>query len=282
MPGCARLSDLRGLALAALIVGCGGAAAADRPSRVVSMNLCTDQLALLLADPDQILSLSFLSHDPRSSAMADAARAYPANHGRAEEVYLMAPDLVLAGTWTSRAAVGILRRLGLRVEELPPETGFDDLRAHLRRMGEWLDQQDRAEALIARFDADLARLETRGVGRGRVALYSANGYTTGEGTLAADILAAAGLANIAAEAGIPGGGTLPLERLILLAPDAVVTDRPYPGESRAEAIMDHPALAALDLPVSADQGAQWTCGTPAVLDAVREMADLARRIEARR
>ena len=35
-------------------------------ARIVSMNLCTDQLALMIADPGAIVSLSNLSHDRRS------------------------------------------------------------------------------------------------------------------------------------------------------------------------------------------------------------------------
>ena len=50
------------------------ASAADRP-RVASINVCTDQLLLALADPEQILGLSPYSRDAaRSWAAAQAAR----------------------------------------------------------------------------------------------------------------------------------------------------------------------------------------------------------------
>ena len=52
-----------------------GAIASDLP-RVVSVNVCTDQLVMLLADPDQILSLSDLSDDPRNSVMAEHAAQF--------------------------------------------------------------------------------------------------------------------------------------------------------------------------------------------------------------
>lgn len=42
------------------------------------MNLCADQLAILLAGPGQLRSVSFLAADPRASAMAEAAREMPA------------------------------------------------------------------------------------------------------------------------------------------------------------------------------------------------------------
>jgi iron complex transport system substrate-binding protein len=80
------------------------------------MNVCTDQLAMLIAGEGQLHSVSALASDPRTSAMAGEARAFPANHALAEEIFLMQPDLVLAGTFSARATVGLLRRLGFRVE----------------------------------------------------------------------------------------------------------------------------------------------------------------------
>ena len=76
---------MRGSRACALWVAAALAAApahADAPRRVVSMNLCTDQLAMLVAGEGQLLSVSPLSADPRGSAMADVAAGYPLNHGR--------------------------------------------------------------------------------------------------------------------------------------------------------------------------------------------------------
>jgi len=280
--GCARASRRLRALTAALGLALGAAHPAwAAPERVVSLNICTDLLALSLAGPGQVVSVSYLSQDPRLSPMAGVADAYPANHGRAEEVFLMKPDLVLAGTFAARPAVRMLRRLGVEVAEFPPERSFDDIRAHLTRMGQLLGQEETAAALVAAFDARLATFDVPDGKHPRVALYGPNGYTTGQGTLADDILAAAGFRNIAAEAGIPGGGTLPLEKLVLLQPDLIVTGARYPGASRAEALLDHPALAALraGMPVPPETGPAWTCGTPHVLDAVAAMVAARKGLE---
>ncbi|WP_287013500.1 ABC transporter substrate-binding protein [Actibacterium sp.] len=263
------------------VVGAATAAGAA-PERVVSLNLCTDQLAMLLAAPGQLVSVSFLAQDPMNSAMADAARAFPANRGQAEEVFLMKPDLVLAGTYTSRAAVSMLRRLGIEVVEFPPERSLDDVRRHLRLMGQVLGQQARAEAMIADYDTRLAALRADPAHRPRAALYSANGYTTGGNTLSGEILAAAGFDNIAAEAGMPAGGALPLEVLVMLRPDLVITGARYPGASRSEALLDHPALAPLlaAVPDAPATNADWVCGTPYVLRAIEGLVAARKALEA--
>lgn len=242
----------------------------DAPRRVLSMNLCTDQLAMLVAAPGQLISVSHLAHDPRGSAMVDAAAAYPANHGLAEEIVLMQPDLVLAGRFTATATTRLLQRLGKPVEIFEPENDLQGIRDNLRRMGRLLGREAVAEAIVARFDTDLAALRSAPVRPGRAVLYAANGYSSGDNTLAGAILRAAGLSNIAAELGLTYGGTLQLEQLLLSDPDLVILGRKLPGASRSEEVLDHPALSALIArqPSEVMSDSDWVCGTPHVLRAI--------------
>lgn len=257
---------------------------AEAPRRVVSINLCTDQLALMLAAPGQVISVSKMSQDARGSAMADAASALPANSARAEEVYAMAPDLVLAGTFSSRATVQMLERLGVRVEKFNAASSMDEIRSSITRMGAVLGRQDRAAALLAEFDTELARLSDAPAQRPRAALYFANGYTTGEATLAGQIVHAAGFANIATEEGFAAGGFLPLEKLALTGPDVVITGQPYRGASRAEDVMRHPVIERLksSAATASVTDRDWVCGTPYVLRAVAAMRDVRLSMEARK
>lgn len=291
MSGFARASDLlwrAAVATAAVVAAATGAALADMqrlpdvepPRRVVSINLCTDQLAMLLAAPGQLLAVSRLAREPQSSALAQAAQALPVTSGGGEAVFLLRPDLVLAGSFTTRATVDLLGRLGIEVAEFAPETSFDDIRANITRMGALLGREAAAQQMIAQFDADLSALATSDRPPLRAALYHANGYSPGPGTLASDILRAAGLVNIAAEAGLRTSGTLPLESLVMAAPDVVIRGARYAGASRSEAILDHPALLALPVRPGARTGPEWVCGTPEVLRAVAAMAALRRAVAA--
>ena len=268
-------------ALLALALGWTAAAAAEPPGRVVSMNLCTDQLAMMLAAPGQLVSVSRIASDRRVSAMAREAASYPANGGGAEEVYLLAPDLVLADAFSDAATVGMLRRLGVPVVQLASASSMEGVGRAISEMGAALGREDEAAALRAAFEAALDALEAEVEARPRAALYYANGYTLGDGTLAGEILLAAGLSNVAAELGLPGGGTLPLEVLALAEVDALVTGEPYPGASRSEAILDHPVLRAIreGRAAAGTSTADWVCGTPHVLRAVESMRALRGRAE---
>jgi iron complex transport system substrate-binding protein len=248
-------------------------AAAEPPRRVVSMNLCTDQLAMLLAAPGQLVSVSRIASDVRTSAMAEEAAAYPANSGQAEDIYLLAPDLVVAGSFSDSATVGMLRRLGVPVVQLSPAASMEGVARAITEMGAVLGRESEAARMRAAFEARLAALRDEVEARPRAALYYANGYTLGDGTLAGEILLAAGLSNVAAELGLPGGGTLPLEVLALAEVDALVTGQPYPGASRSEEILEHPVLDAIreGRAAGAVSTGDWVCGTPHVLRAVEAM-----------
>lgn len=243
------------------------------------MNVCTDQLAMLLAAPGQLYSVSYLASQPGASAMVQEAEAFRVNHGLAEEIFLMEPDLVLAGTFTTRVTVSMLRRLGFAVEEFAPETSFDDVRANIRRMGDILGRQERATELVADLDEGLDRLRRAALPGKVVATYSSNSYTAGQGSLTEAVIEAAGLDNLGTKLGIPGAGRLPLEVLVMSAADIVATGtRDYAAPALAQQNFVHPAYRAL---IAARQTATvpepyWICGGPFTLLAASILQDAAR------
>lgn len=248
------------------------ALAQEPPRRVVSMNVCTDQLAMMVAAEWQLHSVSFLASDPGTSVLAREAAAYAVNHGRAEEIFLMQPDLVLAGVYTAQPAVNMLRRLGFRVELFEPESSFDSIRDNLRRMGEILGREERAAELIAELDAGLAAIESVPTPALSVALYSSNSYTSGMGSLSHAVIEAAGLSNIADRVGIVGLGRLPLEELMLSDPDLILMgEQRYDLPALAQENFTHPAFVALATPERLVRipDRYWICGTPFTVEAVR-------------
>ncbi len=280
------LNACAAIALAAGAALCGASAfAGEPPRRVVSLNLCTDQMAMLVAGEGQLYSVSDLAVDPHSSVLVGEAGKYAINHGLAEEVFLMRPDLVLAGTYTTRATVDLLRRLGIRVEEFAPENSFDDIRAGFRRMGELLGQKARADGIVARMDRDLAALQANPRPDVTVAAWEPNSYTSGTGTLVDAIIGAAGLTNIAGRLGLTGMAKLPLELLILSRPDMVAGENPhYAAPSVAQDNFVHPAFREVVRDaVSVPLPARLTiCGGPFTVEAARMLQAAASRIPERR
>ena len=126
------------LAMAGLLAG--PPAWAQAPQRVVTVNLCLDQLALRLAAPGQLVGVSYLSHDPRISVLADRARAIPAVRAKVESILELRPDLVIFDRDAHANIKRLVRKAGVPILEVP-----------------WAASLEDAEALIARIGAALGR-----------------------------------------------------------------------------------------------------------------------------
>ncbi len=273
MLACVRSSRF-GILVAGALLFAAPALAAPVPARIVSINLCTDQLAMMLAGPGQLVSVTHLARDPAASVMATAAAGYPANHGQAEEVYLMRPDLVLAGRYTAQPTVAMLRRLGIPVAVFEPANSFTDLQADMIRMGQLLGREPQAQAMAADFAARLARLQAQAPTGPRpvAATWSARGYMSGRESLAGEIIETAGFDTLAERLGRERGSFLPLEALVMAAPDLVVTGRSQKGHARSEEPLSHPAFRALTGNRSILEDRDWICGLPSVLDATDRLS----------
>jgi iron complex transport system substrate-binding protein len=261
--------------LAACLAQCGSASGAEAPpARVVSINLCTDQLAMLVAAPGQLRSVSFLAQDPGASVMWREAAAFDTNHALAEEIFLLEPDLVLASAYSPPVTLAMLRRLGIRVEQLPIAESMAGIRANLLRVGDLLGREAQAEALAAAFDAALAEASAGGDGpRATAALLYSDSYSSGAGTLADAVLTAAGFDNLASALGLVGLRRLPLEMLVLGAPNLLITDRIDGPPARAQEITRHPAARAMAQRRATEiDPALWICGLTQVTGAVAALA----------
>ncbi len=216
--------------------------------------------------------------------MTKEAAGYVINHGLAEEIYLMQPDLVLAGAYSGQATVRLLRRLGIPVVRFQPANSLEDVGERIEQMGAALHQIGKAQTMRADFEARLADFGAETGRNPRAILYYANGYSAGDATLAGRILLAAGFANAAGETGLAALRKLPLEVLAMANPDIVITARRYPGTSRSEQILDHPVVQALREnrrgAVMSDQ--DWVCGTPYVLRAIETLSTARRALTGER
>lgn len=253
------------------------------PKRVVSINSCADQLAMLLSAEGQLYSVSALAADPSGSVLAADAKRYVLNNGFAEEIFMMHPDLVLAGTYTARASVTMLRRLGVRVEDLPPTNTFAEIREQIRHVGDLLGRNQRADELVAELDANLDAIPPKQAGQHRplAVLHYFNNYTSGSNTLAGEVVALSGFRNLGTELGLVGTVHLPLELLIMAAPDVVI------AENKTEKVdihaydgFDHPALKASTggKPFTSIPDKYWVCGAPFTAEAVLRLAREAQTI----
>src|SRR4051794_32112704 len=108
------------------------AGAADTPRRVVSFNVCADQLVVALADPGQIVGLSPYAADPTVSVVADKARDFHRVGRQAESIVPLHPDLVLTGAHEGPVTQRLLRSLGLNLVPVDLVSDIDSALAQVR------------------------------------------------------------------------------------------------------------------------------------------------------
>jgi iron complex transport system substrate-binding protein len=260
---------------------CAGAAHAQvepksEPKRVVSFNLCADQLVLALADPSQIAGLSPYAADPALSVMADKARAFRKLDWQAESTIALQPDLVFVGPNDRSMTRRMLASQGLRVVEAGFVSDLDSARRQIREMADLLGQKERGDKLLADLDRARARLAAVSRKGGKTALVvERGGYTQGPSSLAATLLAEAGLKP---PAGAPAGygGFIPLEKFLVLKPDLVfLKDPPKAATDQGAMFLVHPAMRDLYPPERrvALPTRYTMCGGPALIAAFDYMAD---------
>jgi len=250
------------------------ALASDKP-RVASINSCTDQMILTLAEPEQIVSLTHLSHDKAASVHREKALSYPTNTGTAEEILALEPDLVLASAYTSKYTIQLLQKAGIRVETLTIASSIEEVMSNISLAGEWLEQSEEASAIINDMKTRLAAVPAAPNTRPKAAIYDPNGYTVGNNTLRGQSLELSGWHNVATDRGVQYYGTLALESLLKLSPDILVAS-PYSADtwSRGQALNNHPALtqSGIQADVIHIPSAKTICGGPWTIGVIEELA----------
>lgn len=274
----------RALLLACLVAvsGAGATGEAAGPRRIVSINICGDLLALTLAPHERIASVTFLAGDPVWSPMAALAEGVARNHGNAEEVLGLDPDLVLAGRYTARDTVNLLRRLGYRVLELDVAESLDDARAQIRTVAAAMGVTSAGEAMIGELDARLAAGRSDDDdARPLAVVYGPNGYTLGPRSLSGALVALAGFDNLAARAGIPRVGPLPMEQLLLARPDLLILESESThAPALATGMLGHPALTGLRERITVVEIPRplWSCPGPWLADALDRLSTARRSL----
>ena len=242
----------------------------QRPHRIVSLNLCADQLLVALADRDQIAGLTRYASDPDMSAVAAQARRLPVFGGSAEEVMAADPDLVVGMPARRNPAIAVLKGQHYPSLDLKSAKTYEEILASIRDVARAVGHPERGEAMIAQMNAELAGLPK--VQGGKVAAYyQRRGYLTGTGTLVDDLMTRVGLVNLAGKLGKPSLSQMSLEEMAMARPDFIVMDSATRKvEDQGTEMIHHPILGGIPR-ISIPQA--WTvCGGPAYVKAAQSIA----------
>ncbi len=106
---------------------------AEKPKRIVSMTLSTDNILLGLVEPERVVCANNLIDDPISSNVAEIGKNIPnkVRHPKVEEILAMEPDLVIASDWGDIDYVDSLRNMGIKVVVMKGPKNLQEVRDNI-------------------------------------------------------------------------------------------------------------------------------------------------------
>ncbi len=215
---------------------------------VASVNLCTDQLLLAIADRERIVGVSVLATDKRISFLASKARGLPSIRGNAEELLNIKAELVLAGTYDRRFTREILRRRNIGFLTINTWQSLADGYRQIRLAASRLGYPERGEWIINAITESLQVLMSMARARKNQTTFvviQRRGYVLRSGVVV-ELLEAAGLRNVSRGLNTGTSGVASLEEIVRKRPDLLVVEQTadHP-EDQGTAKLVHPALIKL-------------------------------------
>lgn len=244
--------------------------AASAALKVASLNLCTDELLLLLAAPDQIVSVTHLAQQPAETPLWRQARRYRANDGSLLSVAGLKPDLVVTMGGGARDRLRIAGRLGMKTVDLPFARSLADVERGVTKLAAALGRQDAGKALLRRMTA----LKASGPPSPRDTIWLGGGGRT----VSADGLEAQWMALAGMRQRPMRGDRVSLEGLMLRPPRILLRSDYRQGQySAGQRWLTHPAARRpMNARVVATDGRLWTCMSPLLIDEIYRLRGLAR------
>ena len=237
--------------------------------RAASLNLCTDEYLLLLAQPQQIVGVSYLSQQPEESALWRQARRYKGNRGSIEDVLPLRPSLLLTMGGGGRATALLARRMHLQVIDLPYASDLQGIAENLRLVAAALAEP----ASAARWIARLNDLQASAPKQAQDTIWiSGGGWSLSPGSLASKWLRLAGYQQRA----LPGGRAS-LE-LLLTNPPKILIKSNYRSDqvSGGQRWLDNPIVQHSRSRQLITDGRPWTCVGPLMIPEIERLQKAAK------
>jgi iron complex transport system substrate-binding protein len=250
------------VSLLAISLALAAAPADAAPRRVASLNLCADELVLMLAAPEQVVSVTHLARQEAETPLWRRAARYRRNDGSLLSVVALRPDLVVTMGGGGRDRVRIAERLGIPIVDLPFAQSLADVVASIGRVAAALGRPEAGTALLRRMNEvmqsmPVARRDTIWLGGG--------GRTVSATGLEAQWMALAGMRQRAMQ-----GDRVSLETLLVRPPAILLRSDYRQGQySSGQRWLAHPlalyAQAGRTIPTD---GRLWTCMGPLLIDEI--------------
>lgn len=201
----------------------------EKPKKIVSMSISTDEILLDLVDTDRILALSYLVDDPNISNVKERAMSIKQRvKGRnAEAIMALGADLILAPDFTAKEVIQTLRDLSMKVYVYKTPQNLAEIRQCINLLAQAVGEKKRGDEIIATMDEKVKNIQQKishikSQDEKRVVFIGADGVYYNPDSSFDDICKFAKVKNALAETTLKKAGYVNQEEIVRLNPDAFI------------------------------------------------------------
>ena len=222
-----------------------------KPLRIASQYWSIDEYLYSIVPPERVIAVSESAYlKGISNVLELVTKFHPDVAADPERVLRVNPDLIIVSSSSQSDFTSLMRTSGIPVFRMFIDfKTLQQIEEYIRLVGYLTGEDERAEAVAARFHADVEAakaLHPPGARRPRVVALGGK-YTYGSGTLFDDTVKAVGGVNPAAEAGLKGYDMVNSEQLARWNPEWIVAgaNQGQLDETRRKILTD-PGVALTD------------------------------------
>ena len=254
----------------------------EKPKRIVSYSISTDEILLALVEPQRIIALSRLVDDPGVSSVVKEAKQVPnrVQGNSMEGVLAFKPDLVIIPDFHPPEMLQSARELGLKVYIYKTPSDIKGVKRSIRQIAALTGEKDKGEAVIAKMEARIKKVQQRLAGipvarRKRVIQLRSEGAFYAPDNSFGDVCRHAGVSDATLELKYPSAMEITQEKVVELNPDIIfVPDWDYDGKHNPDGekrkILNNPSYRGMK---AVQQGKVYTISGALVLTVSQYIAD---------
>jgi len=262
----------------------------EKPKRIVSYSISTDEILLALVEPQRIIALSRLVDDPGVSSIVREAKQIPnrVQGNSLEGVLAFKPDLVIIPDFHPPEMLQSARELGLKVYIYKTPSNVEGVKRSIRQLAALTGEKEKGEEVIAKMDAKINKVQQRIATipkdkRKRVIQLRSEGAFYAPDNSFGDVCRFAGVSDATLELHYPSAMEITQEKIVELNPDIIfVPDWDYDGKheifGEQQKIMNNPSYqgmkAVQEGKVYRISGALVLTVSQYIADAIEEVAGM--------
>lgn len=201
----------------------------EKPKRIVSMGIGSDEILLELVEPERIAALTYLADDAGISSVSVKAQVIKGRVQRnnLEAILSYAPDLVVVPDWDGIDFVGQFRSAGIKVYVHKTPNTMQEIKANIAELAAAVGEDEQGYLLQQQMDERLSAIWSK-VGkikpeqRKKIVALSFMGPMGIKGSSFDDMCHYANIINAVENLDIPRNAAFSEEQMLLLDPDIIL------------------------------------------------------------